>query len=160
MKKIISLCIMSSFLVAGLCIADEYTDFSPQDDRAAGGVLSPTRSVQRLAVKPAKIESFYRKLEKCTPAKIQSDGEKVAIYGKTKNGKCHYSYTVSHEDEIVPVQCMFPMSVAVALSSINLDMLDTEYAERAPGISEERAKQLQEIANIAKDYCDYSFMKK
>ncbi|MBR2068258.1 MAG: hypothetical protein IJ877_00715 [Candidatus Gastranaerophilales bacterium] len=92
---------------------------------------------------------FYTKIRTCTPAKFASSKE--AVYGKTKDGRCHYSFKFLKEGKDVENHCFLPMSVAVGYSTTALDV--REYAETNSELSSQRIKQNNEIRKIMYDYC-------
>ena len=93
------------------------------------------------------IALFYTKMQKCSPMNIKGFNEK--IYGRTKNGLCHYSYT---ENE-VEHHCLLPMKVALGYGSTAYDTID--YSKNSEStLADERLQQNNEIRKIMYDYCN------
>lgn len=93
--------------------------------------------------------NFITKLQTCSKAK--NPKSKEAIYGKTKNGRCHYSYKKLEQGEYVEHHCIIPLKTALGYSTTAQDVID--YSESYPEIAAERLKQNNEIGKIILDYC-------
>ena len=126
MKKNILLSLICLFS-ASVCLALEYID----------------RSQDYYTGMDKKGVVFLQKFQTCSPAKYNDE----ILYGKTKDGKCHYSY--KEEDEVV--HCYMPMQVAIGYSTTAQDVID--FAEEYASIADERLNQNNEIRNLMLDYC-------
>ena len=94
--------------------------------------------------------NYVSKLQTCSPATfyLEKKNLKETIYGKTKNNMCHYSI----ENQVEKYDCVFPMQIAIGLSTTLLDTIDYA-ANDNTDISAERLKQFFEISLVANDYC-------
>ena len=159
MKKILFLFLLGIF-ISGFCVAFGYSELDKSAQKLTSSIVDLTLSMDKLneslggesAVK--KMQNFYSKLGKCTPTKfVVDENTKYTVYGKTKGGQCRYSYTTLYQNEVVPVQCVAPVSVVLGYASTLSDMYDEDYTTRAIGLKEERTKQYVEISQIMNDYC-------
>ncbi len=121
----------------------------PADFSQGAGDDISTRSIDYYRSFGTQDTNFLYKLKTCTKAK--NSGTKETVYGKTKNGKCHYSYRKLKEGEYVENHCIIPMQTAIGYSTTALDVI--EYSEHYPDLAEERLQQNQEIGKIILDYC-------
>ena len=92
---------------------------------------------------------FLTKLQTCSPAKNLETKE--VIYGKTKNGNCHYSFEQKTDGELIQNHCIVPMKVMLGYASTALDV--NEYSNGYPDIAKQRFEQNTEIKKIMLDYC-------
>ena len=92
---------------------------------------------------------FYDRMRSCSPAKFSETQE--AVYGKTKNNKCHYSYKIREKGETVEYHCIVPLQTSLAYATTSLDVRD--FSESFPEVAQERLKQNAEIRKIIHDYC-------
>ena len=102
---------------------------------------------------PKEEISNFKKLGTCTPTRFKPKDQQVTkaiLYGKTKNGLCHYY----EENPKGKVNCLWPMPVVVGLSSTILN--GAEYALEDPPQTDlfvERLTQFIELIQVADDYC-------
>ncbi len=144
MKKFLYLCLISLF-ISGLCVAEN--TYKDRNEDMMSSIIE-------------KNSDWFKRLGGCKPAratfKTDYGDMKLAIYGKTKNGKCHYADSVYYRGEITPIQCVVPMPVALALSTTALDSIDDNFEQQAQNIKAERKAQFMDIYKMTQDYCDYT----
>jgi len=99
---------------------------------------------------PSEGVTFFEKMKTCSKAKYLPSLE--SVYGKTKNGKCHYSYKVLDKGDYVEYHCMLPMQTSLAYATTSLDII--EYSSKGiDELADERLKQNNQILKIIYDYC-------
>lgn len=133
MKKFYLLCL--------ICLICTLASFAARESESATAAYFS-------ALSPSGVK-FFERMRSCSPAKYEENLE--FVYGKTKNGKCHYSYKQLIGDEYTVYHCMLPMRVALAYATTALDAKD--FSEEHPELADERAKQNAEIKKVLQDYC-------
>ena len=133
MKKIFLLCIacltLSSFAEYNTFIEDREPDFYTS--------LS------------SEGYDFYKKMQSCTPGKFEQTEE--TVYGKSKNGTCHYSYKLYYNGILKEYHCSLPMKVTLGYASTAMDA--HEYADKDEEVAKDRVDQNNEIRKLMLDYC-------
>ncbi len=133
------------------------------------GLFEP-RSVEFYSGLSDNLTNFYDKLKTCSPA--SSEITKEYVYGKTKNGKCHYSFKEYDKGELKQFQCMLPFNVSYGYATSSLDIINeikkinsasgivgdgADYNNQAyAGYSinpEEAVAENNEIRKLLRDYC-------
>ena len=97
---------------------------------------------------PSSGIEFYKKMQTCSPAVFEETDERV--YGKTKNGICHYSYKLYYKGKLTEYHCYMPTRVALAFASTGLDVYG--YSKNDSTLAQERLKQNNEMKKIMFDY--------
>ena len=92
---------------------------------------------------------FYKKMAVCSPATYLPSME--TVYGKTRDGRCHYSYKQYYKGDLTEFHCVMPMQVVIGYATTSLDII--EYYNTNHDLANERMLQNNEIRKLMLDYC-------